>query len=1235
MHAGGGAGLSRRAPPERTRFVVAARFWHDARLLQGNGVRTSWIFGFVLGLSAFTAPARPGAEAGHAAASRIEVVAPTPTPQFRSYSVGDGLPGGVVYAVAQDRRGNMWFGMSGGLVRYDGVGFTTFLHEAGNPDSLTGGNIYALAVDSHDMLWLGGIDNGLSRYDQASGRFRNWQHSDRDSASLSNNEVWAIAPAPDGRLWVATDAGLDRMDADQAGFIHVYGKGPGLRDLGAIRALRIEPDGRMWLGTSTGIYLRQPDGQLRQVPVDPAFTGKLKVWRIDGSGNDVRVAVTGGLLRIGADGVAHPLEIDGLAGQRVMSSVHDATGRLWVATEKGVFFEKAPGQWRLVVGEPLLQGGLPGSWIWQLCRDSEGGLWLAGEDGGVAYLPPGWDHFTRFTHIPDQPDSLAGTSAQTIGLGDHDTLLVGGTGWVDRLDPATGQVQHVARGLRGAIIDIVEDVRGRIWINAEGSVSVLDRGRLAPLDTGKAGVSRPVRLATFADGRVFLASWDKGLFEIDPDSLALKALPLAGSGDEVPLPNQLLVHDGVLWYASKDGLLRLDDKASRMRFVAGVPRAAIYSIDFDAHGFWLALDQGLRHYHLEGSAGHDLRAVPDDRVDDLPDWSAPNLMGIKVDAQGQVWLLGMNGLRRFDPATRDVYRYGPKDGLTDAQFLNEITATTADGSIYAVSKSGVIGFRSLRQGGAGATTRVPSVRIERIEVRRGNRVRELPVDGSTIRLGWRDRDLHIDTRVASYMNPAVNDYRFRLGGFDSGWVDTGNRGERDFAGLANGDYQLHVMAAGANGVWGHLATPLRIHVQAPPWLRWWAWLVYVALLGLLMWLVSLAWRRRLAHRHQILMAEQRRSLAEQASAAKSQFLATLSHEIRTPMTGVMGMAELLLSTPQTEQQRDYTEAMQRSGGLLLKLVNDALDLARIEVGKLELEPAPFDPRALVEDVVQLERAQAQAKGLAMALRLGEDLPARLVGDALRIKQVLFNLVNNALKFTEHGGVTLGMRWQGDALLCTVSDSGPGIPAESQARLFERFEQDDGPQRRSGSGLGLAICRELVALMHGTITLRSQPGQGSTFSVWLPLPLAPGVVPSPPKAPVTASGGRELDVLLVEDDAIVAAVVRGLLEHQGHRVRCVGNGLQALVELAQWPCDAILLDLDLPGVDGLQLARMIRQGEHARVWIVAITARSGGDEEARSRAAGMDDFLRKPLTGAQLADVLAMVPEPRTRKADPA
>jgi CheY-like chemotaxis protein len=241
----------------------------------------------------------------------------------------------------------------------------------------------------------------------------------------------------------------------------------------------------------------------------------------------------------------------------------------------------------------------------------------------------------------------------------------------------------------------------------------------------------------------------------------------------------------------------------------------------------------------------------------------------------------------------------------------------------------------------------------------------------------------------------------------------------------------------------------------------------------------------------------------------------------------------------------------------------------------------------------------------------------------RIRQILLNLANNALKFTEHGRVVLGVGCYGQELVYSVSDTGPGIAADVQAHLFEPFEQGAGAQRRVGTGLGLAICRELAVLLGGRIALESQPGQGSTFRLHLPLQESRAPVTRPPAALPSREAGKRR-ILLVEDDATVAAVIRGLLERQGHGVRHAINGLAAMAELAQQPCDLVLMDLDLPGLDGFQVARLIRQNEQpgARVPIVAVTARTGGDDEARSRAAGMDDFLRKPLTGAQLADVLA-------------
>jgi signal transduction histidine kinase/CheY-like chemotaxis protein len=509
-------------------------------------------------------------------------------------------------------------------------------------------------------------------------------------------------------------------------------------------------------------------------------------------------------------------------------------------------------------------------------------------------------------------------------------------------------------------------------------------------------------------------------------------------------------------------------------------------------------------------------------------------------------------------------------------------------------------------------------------VRDPNGVRQLSTASGPITLAWNDHDLTVVARAMSFIAPENNRYRFHLDGFDSGWVDTGNRGDRTFTQLPDGDFALHVQAAGPDGVWRELATPLRLHVDNPPWLRWWAWLAYALLLALLFAALLNAMRRRQLQRHRLELITQENQLARAASQAKTEFLAQLGHEIRTPMTGVLGMAELLLSRPLGATERRFAETIRSSGEVLLTLVNDALDLARIEAGRLYLAPAPFDPHALVHDVAELQRARAIAKGLALHVDIASDVPALVMGDAVRIRQILLNLSSNAVKFTEHGEVRLTLTSDASQLRFTISDTGPGIAPADQAKLFQRYQQLDSPQRGSGSGLGLAICRELATLMGGSITLDSTPGAGSTFHVHLPLIPAEAIATEPAQASDNKDGPR-WHLLLLEDDPTVAAVIVGLLEVQGHTVEHAPNALRALELLEQPRFDAALVDLDLPGLDGLQWARLVRSREESSTLpMIAVTARSGGEEESNARAAGMDGFLRKPLQSEQLAKALAAV-----------
>ncbi|WP_460456575.1 ATP-binding protein [Arenimonas alkanexedens] len=520
--------------------------------------------------------------------------------------------------------------------------------------------------------------------------------------------------------------------------------------------------------------------------------------------------------------------------------------------------------------------------------------------------------------------------------------------------------------------------------------------------------------------------------------------------------------------------------------------------------------------------------------------------------------------------------------------------------------------------GLASTAPLPALEVVLLQRTRDGVVSDLPMDTRLLRLAPGDEALRIHVRQSGAPPASPARIRFQLQGHDPGWMEPEPVGERVFHRLGPGSYRLRIASTDAQGQWRE-ATGIAVWVE-PPWWQGQHALGMFGLLGLvLVALFSREFRARHRRREAWRISQARQQLAEQHSEAKSRFLATLGHEIRTPMTGVLGMAELLQDSALDPRQHAQVEAIQRAGQHLLRLVNDALDLARIEAGRLELSLAPFALRPLLGEVADLLRPLAEAKGLQFRLACASSLPQALLGDATRLRQILFNLGHNAIKFCDAGEVSLQVdAREPEGLLLSVHDSGPGLGAEEQARVFRRFEQGGAGSGSGGSGLGLAICRELAIAMNGGISLESAPGKGAHFQVSLPLPAvaAPVVV-----ARATFKDAAARKLLLVEDDAVVADVVAALLQRQGHQVRHVPHGLGALAELAAERYDLAVLDLDLPGIDGLQLARLLRaRGE--TLPLLALTARADAQAEPEARGAGMDGFLRKPVTGELLAAAIA-------------
>lgn len=1144
-------------------------------------------------------------------------------PLFRAVGVADGLPSSGLTGLALDRDGYLWIATRDGLARYDGVGYRIFRHVPGQATALPGNFMQTVFVDAGNRVWVGVEGQGLSVLDAGRRGFRHFNHATRPL--ILSDDVWAITATPDGCVWFGTyGGGLYRLDGKE----HLTRFLPKAGDAGSlpsenVLALAVDAAGVLWVGTGNGVarwtgkdFATLPAAELSGAEIyslSPEADGSL--WIGAEHGLDHRLA----------DGrIEQPAWRDRLPDLGVTSVLRDREGTRWITTRRGLVRER-DGQI-----DTLPDSAAAGRFMYLGLEDDEGGLWFATAGNGLLRLPGGWRHFAVFAK-GEGARGLANVPVRGTAMSrDGRVWLVASGGVIDRLDAQSGQVEHVFDTSKELperrLWSVLERADGSLWLGHSQGLSRLDpvTGKFRHWRIGAGAdpmLPGPVRLlAESADGLLWLASYGGGVQARDRDGRVVHSLvPDDGHGIDSPEQGQMADGpDGALWIAGPKGLRRWDARAARFQRIAGAPEEAVFGFAVvPPDTLWLHRMGALEAYRWNGSALARFRRVGVEAG--LP---AVQSGGLLADRSGGLWLTTARGLLRYDPVGERLRVFGVRDGLPSQEFQMQPPLMLPQGYGLASTNEGLVLFDPARIHGNGG---IPRLTLDAINLRRDEAVLSLPTDGQDLRLGPQDRDLRVTARLLSFADPGAHRYRFWLHGYDAGWVAAGALGERDFSRLEPGRYRMEVAASNADGVWS-ATRGFQLEVQAPWWRRSWALAVWGVSVLLLLVLAARGYRRRLRARHAEHLREHRRQLSDQGSEAKTRFLATLGHEIRTPMTGVLGMAELLQRGRLEPRQQQQVAAIQRAGEHLLRLVNDALDLARIEAGKLNLDDAPFDLHALLDEVAELLRPLAQAKALQFSLQRAPGTPRVLRGDVGRVRQILFNLGSNAIKFTDGGEVALRSAATPHGLLLEISDTGPGLNAEQVARLFQRFEQADGArtaQRYGGSGLGLAICQELAAAMDGRIDVQSAPGRGSCFRVSLPLASAPAealLSPLPGRLPRQLTGLR---ILVVEDDATVAEVITGLLQALGHQTVHVAQGLAALTELSAGGFDLAFLDLDLPGLDGFQLARIIRGQGHALA-LVALTARADSQAEPLALGAGMHGFLRKPVTSQLLQDKIERV-----------
>ena len=1215
-------------------------------------------------------------------AASVAAAATAPPLYLTNLTTADGLPEGNVHAVLQDSQGFMWFGTEDGLVRYDGQHLSRYGYSPASKHGLPGNYIWQIVEGPRHDLWIAIKNGGVARWNRLTNDFTVFRHEPRDPSSLSSDEARALAIDRQGRVWIGmTDAGLDVLEPRTGRSEHFRhdSADPGSLASDHVTALMFDRAGDLWVGTDQGLdeleIGRNTFRHFRSVPGDSYTLSGSSVGQVlqDRSGSIWVATVDGGLDRLDIDGRVvqafrhDPRKPESLASDKVRALLEDQQGHLWVGTAAGLdLLDRETGAFVHYGRERDDPHSLPNSSILTLYQDSAGLVWIGTGTGGVGRWDPrsaelgarrpGWLDGKFVTAFAGAPDNRVWIASMGGGLVEYDP----DTG--RRINPGSLTRPLQALG-HTPVMSLREDRRGRLWIGTmDRGVAILDGRdglRWIPVSRGDPhALSAPGIMTIFQarNGQMWVGTYGGGADVIDPTTGLVRQLPYgsapgAVSGDRVTA----FAEDsrGYMWIGT-DGagvdLARPDGTVIQVfrhlpHDPGSLPSNTVFDLAVDAHDrVWIGTSGGgLAVATADGSGPQSIRFRTLSLGQGL---TSDTINGLLIDASGDVWMSGNAGLMRLAPDTGVVKSYHVADGAMGEEFSTGAYFRLRDGRLCF---GGPGGFNIFDPSRLTENSQPPRLALTRVEILGA------PASGATpywlrtrIPLSYRDNIVSLDFSVLDFTSPEHNRIAYRMAGLTDRWIDLGTQHRITLTNLPPGNHVLEVRGVNSDSVW---SAPVKItlHRDPAPWASPWAYATY-ALLAIALVAHRLR-KQQLERRHQVRERERleaevaartrelsasNRQLAE-AARAKSDFLDRMSHELRTPMNGVVGMTELLARTPQSATQIRLTQTIRSSAQVLLRIVNDLLDLSRAQAGKIALEKLPIDLDRILDECANLFSATTQARGIRLNVR--PPAPDRrvpegrtLVGDPFRIRQIVMNLVGNAVKFTEHGEI----RIQADigtadadraAVEITVCDSGIGMDAATVEKIFQPFTQaDESTSRRfGGSGLGLAICRELAELMGGRITVESTPGVGSTFHVALPLELAAAPLGSSAatldatseaaRAATEPTGAIGAHVLLVEDEPVNAAVAQGYLEALGCTSVWTKDGAEALARSAAERFDLILMDINMPAFDGYETARLMREraGSARRVPIIALTAHTPSQVRERCEAAGIDDVLSKPYT----------------------
>ena len=890
-----------------------------------------------------------------------------------------------------------------------------------------------------------------------------------------------------------------------------------------------------------------------------------------------------------------------------------------------------------------------------LMEDRQQGLWVA-MDHGLARVEAS-SAISMFNHV-------MGLKGNVLSLHRFAGQLFAGT--------SQGLFRLQADGIKAAHFEALDGFTNQTWDFADfaGSMLIANNKGVFQYKDGKASLiySSPmpakVLLVSRQNPQQVWVGLQNGLTRLEFDGQQWRELGQV-PGIEGNLNSLIEENDGTLWIGSlADGIYRLQPAGSSQQpplldqfgEAAGLPSQNRNSVHRWSDGLLFATVAGLYQFN-QSTQTFQLHPVFRDLFPQQPWVRSPT-----PDSAGRIWMINWNnqtGERQAGAAERSApdqpyhWSAAPLFPLADTP-LDVILAEDAAVTWFGGAE-GIFRFDANRISNS-AIAHPPLVR--RV-VSRDNQTHFAGGSLAKLELASNQNSLRLEYTVPRYGHLDTNLFQVQLVGNDPAWSDWHNETYRDYTNLAPGSYQFKLRYKNAFGEISD-ATPLHLQIAAPWYLSWWAYLLY-ALTALALLKLLIGWRvrpvlkenskledqvrQRTQHLEDtMLMLEGAKQKAEAAAVAKSEFLANMSHEIRTPMNAIIGFAQLAQNSESFADQQLYLSKITASSKILLSIINDILDFSKVEAGKLELEQVRFRLQDMLQQIRDLFIEQARQKRLELQFSVDPQVPAWLIGDPLRLSQVLINLLSNAVKFTGQGKVILrvDLALQIKApetpaeiwLHFAVQDTGIGLSPEQCSHLFQAFSQADSSTSRKygGTGLGLSIAQRLVQLMGGRIEVQSLAGAGSTFSFNIrsfradPLSALPTLTEAAPVSALPASTAAQAAsgqaakarILLVEDNSYNQTLARIILQHAGFAVDVADHGEHALQQLSLQQYQLVLMDVHMPTMDGYTATRMLRQqAAHAKLPVIALTAHASEEFRRECLAAGMNDFIAKPFDAKTL------------------